>query len=340
MLSSTILTILALLLSASAWPLDNIKTVIQFPNNTFVENIAARSNGQILATTLTSANLVIADPEQPGISAIVHTFANFSALTGIVEYKPDVFAVSAGGYKFLTPDHGSGTWNIFSVDMRNVTLKCGKLSSPPKVTKITAIPEAGLLNGMALLSPEDGTLAVAESLEGSVYRVDTTTGAYSVVVNNTYTKPGATPAGVNGLHVWRDFLYFSNGAQSKIYKLRINKDGTAAGNVTLAAEPQGYSEEYDDFAVDCQGAIYAATGAGNSIKKIHADGSQELVSGNINSTAIAEPTSVVFGKGLWDKNVIYVGLAGGSADPVNGDITVPGKVVALNTNSQGCYVSL
>jgi hypothetical protein len=64
------------------------------------------------------------------------------------------------------------------------------------------------------------------------------------------------------------------------------------------------------------------------------------VSGNINSTAIAEPTSVVFGKGLWDKNVIYVGLAGGSADPVNGDITVPGKVVALNTNSQGCYVSL
>ena len=49
---------------------------------------------------------------------------------------------------------------------------------------------------------------------------------------------------------------------------------------------------------------------------------------------------MMFGKGLWDKNVIYVGLAGGSADPVNGDVTVPRKVVAVNTNSQGCYLAL
>lgn len=340
MLSSIIFTSLVVLIGASAWPLDAVKTVIQFPNNTFVENIAARSNGQILATTLTSPELVIADPEQPGISAVVHSFANFSALTGIVEYKPDVFAVTAGGYKFETSDLGRGTWTLFSVDMSNTTLKCGVLSSPPKVTKITSIPEAGLLNGMAVLSPEDGTLAVAESLVGSVYRIDTATGDYNVIINNTYTKPGPTPAGVNGLHVWRDFLYFSNAAQAKIYKIPINKNGTAAGNVTIVAEPEGFLEEYDDFAVDCQGNVYAATGAGNTIKKILADGSQELVGGNVNSTAIAEPTSLVFGKGLWDKNVIYVGLAGGAADPVNGDVVVPGKVVALNTNSQGCYVSL
>jgi hypothetical protein len=59
---------------------------------TSIENLAVRSNGQILATNMNSANLYTVDPvAKTSSTAVVLTGA--SGLSGIGEVTPDIFAV-------------------------------------------------------------------------------------------------------------------------------------------------------------------------------------------------------------------------------------------------------
>lgn len=338
MLSALFTAFAAFLGAAAAAPAHHdghIQTVFEFPNNSFVENLAVRSNGQILVTVLTSRELVLIDPRRPGHSVPVHNFTEANALTGIVEYEPDVFAVITGDYHFMTSNWGAGTWALWSVDMRGVKVENGGLVPPPKVSKIKHIPESQLFNGMSVLSKKDKTLLVGDTKAGVIYRVNAKTGDYQVVINSTYTSALKTPHGVNGLHVRGDTLYFANSGQFQIFKVPIHEDGTPAGPFTVVAKAERPMEVYDDFAFDCEGDIFTATGGANSIVKISADGKRQVVlAGSLNSTDVAESTAAAFGRGPSDKDVLYVTTAGGSAVPVNGNIIIPGKLLAIKTHSR------
>ncbi|KND93703.1 hypothetical protein TOPH_01398 [Tolypocladium ophioglossoides CBS 100239] len=339
MLSTLFTACAALLGAAAAAPAyhdGHIQTVFEFPNNSFVENLAVRSNGEILVTVLTSRELVLVDPRRPGHSVLVHNFTEARGLTGIAEYEPDVFAVIAGDYHFKTTNWGAGTWTLWNVDLRGVKVHDGSLVPPPKVSKIKQVPESQLFDGMSLLSKKDKTLLIADTKAGVIYRVNAKTGDYQVVINSTYASPLQTPHGVNGLHVRGDTLYFTNSGQFTMVKVPIHEDGTPAGPFTIAARPQRPLEVYDDFTLDCDGNMFIATGAANTIVEISPDGKrQDVLAGSLNSTDVAESTAATFGRGPFDKDVLYVTTAGGSAVPVNGDIIIPGKLLAIKTNSKG-----
>ncbi|KAL6812824.1 hypothetical protein GGI42DRAFT_339168 [Trichoderma sp. SZMC 28013] len=291
--------------------LDPVRTIFQFPPNTFFENLAVRSNGEILTGLLNEPQL---------FAVLVHEFTDSLGLAGIAEYEPDVFAVISGRFDIPTGDVGPGSWN------GNV------LSGSPNVSLIANVASANFLNGITLLSQSEGTFLLSDVNAGVVYRLDTQ-GSYEVVINSTLTNsvplPPVPPAGVDGLHVHHDgdskTLYFVNAGQGFLARVAINDDGTPAGDIEIVARPLDPVDNYDDFTLDCDGNIFLVTGSGNG----------SVIAGNVNSTAIAEPTSAAFGRGPNDKNILYVSTVGGMERPVNGNITIGAQLVAVTTSSQG-----
>ena len=150
LLSTLLCATLALvaLCSSHPAPRGEVKVLYRFSNNSWVENLAVRANGQILASLLTGRELFLIDPRHPGRASVVYSFTEAHAVTGIVEFEPDVFAVITGNYVFGTPSYGNGTWTLWRVDLG--VAGSGAVASPaPIVTKIVHIPEAGLLNGVS-----------------------------------------------------------------------------------------------------------------------------------------------------------------------------------------------
>ncbi|KAL7912431.1 hypothetical protein GGI35DRAFT_491041 [Trichoderma velutinum] len=318
---------------ASPVYLDHTYLVYEFPNDTWVENIAARSNGELLLSIVGQPQLFAIDPSAPSPRqpVLIHEFMGSLDVFGIAKYQTDKFAVLTGNFSLETGDLGIGSWAVWSVDLNEVNIsaqtKERALSASPKVTKI------------ADMSAQ--TLLIGDINAGVIYRLDIGSGDFEIVVNDTFTAPVPTPpfpiSGVDGLHVRNgNELFFSNVGKQQLYKVPIYEDGTPSGPVMTVANTVSTLDEYDDFTFDCSGNIFITTGGGNSIEMISADGRrQAIIAGDVNSTAIAEPTSCAFGRGLLDKNVLYVVTGGGLALPVNGDIIIGGQLVAVKTTFNG-----
>ncbi|KAJ4856828.1 hypothetical protein T069G_07725 [Trichoderma breve] len=325
--------------------LDPVRMVFQFPPNTFLENLAVRSNGEILTTLLNDPQLFVIDPDlETGapLPVLVHEFTDSLGLAGIAEYEPDIFAVISGRFNIPTGDVGPGSWNVWSVNMNGVSVQGNVLSGSPNLSLIANVASANFLNGMTLLSQSEGTFLLSDVNAGVVYRLDTQ-GNYEVVINSTLTSsvpfPPVSRTGVDGLHVHHDrdlkTLYFANAGQQVLAKVAINDDGTPAGDIEIVARPLNPIDTYAYFTLDCDGNIFLVTGSGNGVERISMNGQRSIIAGNVNSTAIAEPTSAAFGRGSNDKNILYVSTIGGMEVPVDGNITIGAQLVAVTTSSQG-----
>lgn len=118
-----------------------VTQVYQFKDHTSLENLAARSNGELLLTAISDPNLFRVDPNKKGNrkAELVYQFPGATSLTGIVETSPDVFVVVAGNWSTQTFEGVRGSFEIWSVDFN---------SKKPTVKSIAAIPEAAGLNGI------------------------------------------------------------------------------------------------------------------------------------------------------------------------------------------------
>lgn len=318
------------------------RTIYQFPNNTYVENLAVRPNGQILANVLTSPQIWLIDPELPGRAVLVHEFPSVLGLSGIVEYQPDVYAIAGGNVSLTTGESVIGSWSIWSLDLRglNITSNESVSAQPPALSKIADVPPAGLLDGMALLpSPEKQILIVGDVKTGTIYSVDIETGGYAVVINNTLTAPAPVyafgSAGTNGIQFRNDTMYFANTGQMGLNTVRLDvSDGTPVGDFKTMAQTLTPLDQWDDFALDDEGNVWMAAGGANTVQKINTrTGEVTVVAGDLNSTAIAEATSAKFGRRECDSTVLYITTAGGLSTPVNGDIVIGGQLVAVGTGA-------
>lgn len=324
---------------------ENIQTIYQFPENTYVENLAVRSNGQILLDVFTSPELWLVDPDVPGEAVLVHEFPDALGITGITEYEEDVFAVLAGNFSFASGVCTEGSWSIWSVDLGGAVIDSASslAASPPKISKLADVPAATCLNGIDVLSggAKNKFLMAGDIRTGEIYAVNVETGEAAVTVDSI-VAPQIEPAvtygfgsvSTDGLRVRGSDLYFSNVGRGTLVRVALNpEDGTPAGEAVTIAQSLSSQDQWDDFAIDCEGNVFMTTGGANTIQRITPAGDVAVVAGDLNSTAIAEPASARFGRRSGDSNVLYVTTAGGMVAPVNGDTVVGGQVLAIRTNA-------
>lgn len=300
-------------------PHDSSRLVYQFANGTTIENIAIRSNGNLLVTLTDRPELYEVNPFVPKTAKLVHHFPGYLGLVGITEVSPDVFTLNAGNFSATTgPTEGS--WAVWQVAFHK---------DQPKVSKVVDIPEALSLNGMTTLASSPNTILAADSTAGVVYSVNTRTGSYKAVLDDETFKPAADaelPIGINGIRYLDHYVYYTNSFKAFFGRVRVNKSGYAAGSYeTVATGIVG-----DDFAVTPQVA-YIAGNPTNVVTKLDlATGESKVIAGNLNSSLVAGDTSVALGRTWKDKHVLYVVTVGGSLSPVNGTFSEGGKIVALD----------
>ena len=159
-----------------------------------IENLVVRPNGNILLDIIDAPEVYNIDPLASNPSPqLVYTFPNATGVAGIAEVFPDVYALVIGNYSTASLTGIPGSFSIWTLDLN---------SSAPVAKEIAYIAGAQTLNGMTALPQSPGTVLVADSGAGQVYRVNTITGQYSVSITSPYFKPNATVAlGINGLHV-------------------------------------------------------------------------------------------------------------------------------------------
>ncbi|KAF1978242.1 hypothetical protein BU23DRAFT_595992 [Bimuria novae-zelandiae CBS 107.79] len=312
----------------------SVRIVHQFPNPTWVENIASTRNGSLLAGILgtTPAQLHILDPfSNTSQDTLLHTFPYSNAIFGITEYKTDVFAVAAGNFSATTAN-GTGDANIWSVDLSR-----GTSPNSAKVKKIAYLPRAQI-NGLAALDSE--TLLFTDSWAGNIRKVDIRTGKYEVILQDASTAHNVSGVplslGANGLKVLRSdpvpssraggsaFLYFSNLQLGGAYRVQIDaRTGRPQGRVVMLATGLG---EVDDLAVTEDGTAFVARDEANDIVRIGLDGEVGFVSGE--HKEIQGPTSAVLGRTYRDRGVLYVGDYGGLT--AEGSYIRGGRVTAVD----------
>ena len=306
---------------------DRTRLVYQFPNETFLESIAVRSNGQLLVTLAANTSVYLVNTTQVGPPKLVYHFTTVTSVLGITETSPDIFALVTGNFS-LSTGNTPGSYSVWQLNMT---------ASPPSVSLITRIPEAGFLNGITP-APEANTVLISDAVLGLAWRLNVITGTYSVAVSDplmALPKNSTSPAGINGLHVFNSTLYFANYATATFARIGITSNGSSAGSPAQAvayAVPPGAA--YDDFAIDTYGNAWVATHQGNAVNLISPRGEQVIVAGHINSTEIAESTDAAFGRTLFDRNVLYVVTGGGARVPVNGYEVVGGQIVAIDTRER------
>ncbi|KAF3065968.1 putative six-bladed beta-propeller-like protein [Daldinia childiae] len=166
-------------------------------SDAFVENIAVRSNGDLVVTLLNPSASVytVKEPytDYP-IMSLVHTFDGANGTIGISETSPDTFVVVAA----LIQDAARPLPNTTSL----WELKLGDGDQQATARRMVHIPEAGLINGIISVPDSDSIILAADSQLGVIFRVDVATSEYEVILDTPELKftPGASiQLGVNGL---------------------------------------------------------------------------------------------------------------------------------------------
>ena len=303
----------------------HIRPLFQFPNNTWIENLAVRSNGKILLTLVTSPHLYQIDPIQlDPTPKRVATFPDVFGSLGITEIEEDVFAITTGNLSFIT---GSApkSWSVWKADFR------GQEAAGVSMSKITHIPEAMFLNGATTVGRKSEYLLLADSLGGVVWCVNLETSKHHAVLNYTVTQPRGTLAeggfGVNGVHTRDGYLYFTN-TNHGFFRVPIHDDGTKAGAFELLAN----FTPCDDFTFDRKGDAIIARGAVDVIDKVSPAGIvTRLRYDNDNAhVLIGGNTAVKFGRMESDRKTMYVTTNGGWTGKVKETARQGGRVLAID----------
>jgi len=298
--------------------------VHQFPLPTWIENLAIRSNGQILLTILTKPELYLVDPAHPDKAVLVHTFSEVRILSGIVEVKDDVFYVAGGNVNLETFTSEHGSYKVWEVDLTTFDT-----DFKANVKEIAHLLGSGLLNGLEFLSTSESTILIADSDIGCVWKVDVNDGKVENLIEVDEMKPPPTPAlqiGINGIKVHDGYLYWSNTGKSLFCRVAIDVDGVALG----APEILETDTLVDDFIFDKKGNTWLTQHALNVVGVVKVGGGVITVAGKVDQHTVAGCTACQFGRKK-DEHILYVTTSGGLSAPVDGK-PEGGKVVAIDTS--------
>lgn len=301
-------------------------------NNTFLENLAFRSNGDIVVSqNINFAGLyTVKQPWADKASSLelIHQFEDADGALGVVQVAPDRFVVATSKWNGITPVAKSETLQYVQLDAA-----AGTVAESGFVARY---PDAGLLNGAISLGDCHGSILVADSVLGVVYKINPFTGSSQVAVELLEMKAtdpnAALQLGVNGIKIHGGYLYWSNSNTVSVYRVAFNKK---TGQVVGGAEVETVAhfskiQLIDDFTVDAQGHVYVAAMFDNEILLVKTDGSTVVALGSPGELTVAGPTAMAFGVTKHDKHILYVTTNGAMVAPVNSTIVEPGKILAVD----------
>lgn len=313
-----------------------VEIIHEFPHNTWVENLAVRSNGKVLVTLITTPDLYQIDPFTPNSAPVlVHHFADHKAVFGITETTTDIFYVATSNYSSADPTDPNpvGAYDIYEVDIRHGASKA-------ILTKNANLPNARLPNGMTTLRASDGIILIADSFAGLLYRLNTHTKQVAIAIDDPTMKApptSKTPFGINGIKIRDRFLYFTNSATSSLVKIPISPiDGTATGPaVVLTTNAKGA----DDFILDRAGDAFIAENNLNNLAFLGPRGGNVTVLTGApltDPTVLAGPTACAFGRRHEDRRSLYISTTGGIASGLNVP-TLGGTLSRVDLRGTGYY---
>ncbi|KAJ6484842.1 hypothetical protein C8R45DRAFT_999401 [Mycena sanguinolenta] len=281
--------------------------LFQTPNGSSFENLAVRPSSQLLITSTVSPTLFTLDPTaaNPTLDE-VFTFPNASSLSGIAEYRPDVYAIIAAVRNTTVTMDVPGSVVIWSLDFT--------AGGAPTARPAAPIPQAQLLNGLGTVPGNPDLVLAADSVLGAAFEVNVRTGAVRVLIQDEATTPigpsGPAPVlGINGLHVRAGLLYFTNGQRQTLSRVPL-------GNGTVETLGSG---AFDDFALDSEGRAWVATNPG-SLTLFTPLKNGKFEEETVVNTVLSEPSSAAFGRdGARETKILYM-------------TTRSGQIVAVDTS--------
>ncbi|KAI1181167.1 hypothetical protein F4777DRAFT_4555 [Nemania sp. FL0916] len=295
-----------------------VSQLYQFTYPTAIQDLLSLSNGCLLLSTSTSADVYYIDPEAtfPAAQKVI-TLPGSTALTGFATLGDGLYAVAGSKQSSSLARDNSDNSDVHIYVVKVET------AGDVKVTlhQTVAIPGTTSMDGMAALPEHPKTILSADSIRGRVIRVNTDDSSVSVAFEHPALKPGKgankSARGIKGLKIRDGHLYFTNSAQKTFGRFPIDAKGTNTGDVEILAHLDDTPDEavsYDDFSFDNKGNAFVAVHP-SSIRMIAPDGKQSVLIGGKNSTLL-EPTSVAVSSKVGS---VYVSTAGRDTGfPVSG----------------------
>lgn len=302
------LTILSLLPLALSMPTNcgwqnatDITTLQVVPDTQTLENLALRSNGDILATSVASPKLfgLSAQGDHPPVP--ITEIAGVNGLLGIVELEKDVFYVI--GSNLTSTEDSNGVWRVDIRDFK--AAQDGTVIQPASTSLVTRIPSALQLNGMTRLASNDTkNLLVSDSSQGNVIRLNVETKAVDTVIEEPEMAPltAGLSIGVNGIRIRDGKLYFVSLDQGLFASVPISLgSGAAAGPVEILASNITFG---DDFALSEDGKwAYVATNGPQEVIGVDLFRGGKAV---VASSPLLGSASSVAAQQVDGRNVLYV----------------------------------
>lgn len=246
------------------------EVLASYPGPTFLENLYVAPDGAVFFTNYTGRSVELVRPGQP-----VQTFAQLDSHPVSLLPRGEGFLLAVHGAPFTDPAALAGSGRILMLDKDGI------------VTDAVDAPDAGFLNGMAMLP--DGSVLIADSVKAQILRFDPEAGTLTPWFSDPQLAPAVEPRflpGVNGLKLVGGVLWLSSSARKALFRLPLTPDGQPAGALEIIAENLPGA---DDFAPLPEGGFLIATHA-DRVVKISATGAVETFSNDprvLGSTAVA-----------------------------------------------------
>jgi len=316
--------------------------VHEFPNPTWVENIAVKSTGQLILTLASTPDVYYLDPASPANATLIHSFPSSLAagVLGVTEVQPDYFYVLSSNFSLAPASLGLGSNTVQSIDLSsyNPSSNTGAV-----VKEVAALPNIQFGNGMSTLDASKNLVVIADSRVGAVWVLNVQTGEYRILLQEREMLPPPVASGfslgINGVRVLPSlvpdevYIYFDNTNGHLFCRVPLSLTTlNNTGPVQVLANLTSQGLTTDDFALDPEEGVAYLACQQNQILRVPLDGGKAVdVLGGFDQIVVAGPTSVQLARGDGCEGTIYVTTNGGILAPVNGTYQEGGKVVAVNT---------
>jgi sugar lactone lactonase YvrE len=273
--------------------LPGMTLITEWPQGSFVENLAAKHDGHLLVTVHSTNEIYEVNPNQSKSNrTLIATLP--AGPTGIVELDYNHFYVNVGSIG----QHN--TWSIYRVSLHH-----GTTPTMAAFKQIVDIDSALFLNGLCVLSYEQGTLLSVDSMLGRIFKINIHTKQVELWYENDLLKKRSHDLlmpGINGIRRCSvdGSLYLTNTDRAIILRLAIDP---------FDYRPKGQLETIvrhivcDDFTIDRTGVIYATTHVHNSLMRLTPVKDGEYLREELATLAdgLAGATSCVFGRTYHDR---------------------------------------